>query len=818
MEYKSTITRNVVTGSIVLELLAKNEDTLLSDLINDEGNAAPPEWEPCWCGTRPTCDATSGIIHTRAALIVSISRQVLHLDQSTVPPRVLGTTKNTALIRGDSTLHCHGKKYHLRCIVQHVGSEPTCGHYVAFVRLSNDTFVIYDDEATRYCNTIPDEVWQNARLFAYEEIAEPSDFLSVQQAVCEELRPSTAVPDDNKTKQVDVPEATPATQHPRDTEDQTVRELIPLNNGSDRVHADAMELLRKYTANEDCIGFLAGLPHYVDYCETAESLHSCTATLEQALTSLCAQHINSAAALHTLPYIGDTAYYPLVVIAHALMLAYGHPPTFFIDAVYTLCGSIINKSLNVRLGKYTCKSRHWFNGVAGAGQGKSPTVKPLVKLLKHVLQKVPALAPGSQKEGFHMCQSSTTAAAIAQLRAAQAYLLMHSDDAGRCVSLAFAAGGRHDKGEHVDLSYFLDAAHGDEFSHQTCKDRQDLFKRKIINPEDPVPVPETMCLDPTNVHILWLAQELYFVKYWALLATTKPIGLVQRLLFSFGSKKTLKNVAWNSFFEDVVAPMVERLFTVVLQQVGPHSPLKVSSMELSAEQMVVAADIEETLQMFSQRSDLTHCLRDAMPKANYWLGTALLGNWVVETCMSSVFKPGFCPTWEPQVSNKLFLACVHFVHRRYIYGQSVLATCVREQAWNGFDVARNDHSGQLTRDVVRVLRTCAGARIDKQCVLETDIHLRRFMEKGNSEHRAQADANLEQVLQTIVDLGLGLPVFDSDGKWQAVHKFKFQSLSPAAIQWLTKERVLHSLFVYGQDARQEIPGEALQYWNTVYIA
>ena len=33
------------------------------------------------------------------------------------------------------------------------------------------------------------------------------------------------------------------------------------------------------------------------------------------------------------------------------------------------------------------------------------------------------------------------------------------------------------------------------------------------------------------------------MKYWALLTTTKPIGLLQRLLLPFGSK----NVAWNSF-------------------------------------------------------------------------------------------------------------------------------------------------------------------------------------------------------------------------------------------------------------------------------
>ena len=141
--------------------------------------------------------------------------------------------------------------------------------------------------------------------------------------------------------------------------------------------------------------------------------------------------------------------------------------------------------------------------------------------------------------------------------------------------------------------------------------------------------------------------------------------------------------------------MVEILYTVVLQQVGLNSPLMVSSEELSGERMLVAADIEETLQNV-QSADLTHSLRDAMQKANCWLGTALLGNWVVETCIHL-----FSTQDSLRHGSR---KCVQFVHRRYLYGQSVLATCIREQAWNGVDVARNDHSGKLTRDVVRFLR------------------------------------------------------------------------------------------------------------------
>ena len=75
-----------------------------------------------------------------------------------------------------------------------------------------------------------------------------------------------------------------------------------------------------------------------------------------------------------------------------------------------------------------------------------------------------------------------------------------------------AVGGPVDGAKHTDLEYFLDAAHGDEFSHQTCRDREKLLKKRAIHPSEPVPVPEQLCLNPTNIHILRLLQALFFIK------------------------------------------------------------------------------------------------------------------------------------------------------------------------------------------------------------------------------------------------------------------------------------------------------------------
>ena len=240
--------------------------------------------------------------------------------------------------------------------------------------------------------------------------------------------------------------------------------------------------------------------------------------------------------------------------------------------MYTIVGSLLNKDMHVRLCRYNSRSRHWMNGVAAAGQGKSPTMKPLVEVLQKALKAAHTLAPGAANDDFHLCQSTTTAAAIDKVRATHAYLLLHSDDAGRCVSVPFAQGGKTDRGEHVDLTYFLDAAHGDEFSHQTCRDRDRLFKRKPLHPSEPVPVPENLCLKPTNIHVMWLLQELYFGKFWAQLAVNKPIGLVQRVLFSFSSKVKEKNVQWDQFLDDVVGPLMLDIFHLVLKTCGPKAP------------------------------------------------------------------------------------------------------------------------------------------------------------------------------------------------------------------------------------------------------
>ena len=171
---------------------------------------------------------------------------------------------------------------------------------------------------------------------------------------------------------------------------------------------------------------------------------------------------------------------------------------------------------------------------------------------------------------------------------------------------------------------------------------------------------------PTNVHAVWLQQELYLAKYWALLARKKPIGLVQRrschganrdsqpdlkhvfsrfrlclvncvvsslsdlthplsmlrCLFSFGAQRQAQDQKCAAFFESETVPLLKTLFGNALEQFGPKAAgAEGRSLKLRSAETAVLPKIEELLAMFAGRATLSTTIRDAMPKCMCWLGT-----------------------------------------------------------------------------------------------------------------------------------------------------------------------------------------------------
>ena len=115
--------------------------------------------------------------------------------------------------------------------------------------------------------------------------------------------------------------------------------------------------------------------------------------LEQSIRALASESISSAAALQVHQFLGETTVYPLMVLAHACMIAHGTPMTCFIDALFTVLGNLLHKELHVQLGSYESKNRHWWTGAAGTSQGTSENTKPFSKKLSEVLWNLFVFGP-----------------------------------------------------------------------------------------------------------------------------------------------------------------------------------------------------------------------------------------------------------------------------------------------------------------------------------------------------------------------------------------------------------------------------------------
>ena len=116
--------------------------------------------------------------------------------------------------------------------------------------------------------------------------------------------------------------------------------------------------------------------------------------LEKRILDLLRDHVNAHAAFDVQQCLADTMPYRLFVLLVATSRALGWTLEFVVDTLYSLVGSIINKDITVQMGKYRNKHRYWSNGVAESGKGKSPSVKPLVKLLQDVLEKTQIICSG----------------------------------------------------------------------------------------------------------------------------------------------------------------------------------------------------------------------------------------------------------------------------------------------------------------------------------------------------------------------------------------------------------------------------------------
>ena len=283
-------------------------------------------------------------------------------------------------------------------------------------------------------------------------------------------------------------------------------------------------------------------------------------------------------------------------------------------------------------------------------------------------------------------------------------------------------------------------------------------------------------MDPTNVHVMFMQQEVLFVEFWAQITSNCPVGLAQRFLLSFAGDMR----ALNHFMEKVTLPILGRLFAAVLHSVGPRTPhMEAKAFKTTASQCDVLAELEELVKLGRRKRSIHECLKAAMPKSLYWLGTSLL---TYHT---------FSSLWRD--SDACFASGVAFMHRRYLAGQAVLAVTVSECAWVARHTPFVEDPGDLTPWVVRALRGLPGPVITMEHLLTLDLESKRALrDPGSAEAQAAGD-ELRRVWKLCADVGV-VELDRDKGRGVRFRKFRRDALSGQTIKWLHEQRVPGYIF------------------------
>ncbi|CAK9003900.1 unnamed protein product, partial [Durusdinium trenchii] len=429
--------------------------------------------------------------------------------------------------------------------------------------------------------------------------------------------------------------------------------------------------------------------------------------------------------------------YPLAVLLEATARATAIPLVFWIDLVQSFGNAVVHKRAGVQLTeRYHTKNRYWMVGTANVAEGKSPAMMPVVEAVERALHQNTAFTVGSPGDQFHLQQGSTSAAAREKLRFCDGYLAIHSDEAGACLCPAFANGGATDPSKFIDFQLFLNAAH---------------------------------------------------------VAATKPLGLVQRFLFSFGARLNMGKQSWNGFLQDVTVPILEQLFSAIIRRFGPHITTSADFVfETTHAQRAVIVELEEIGRLFARKDSVHTVFREAMPKAMYWLGTAVLTNHLVANLWPSALGRDLPDEFPTTVSNECFIASVQFMLKRYLFGQAILSVTSKEQTWLHRRHDFRDAEDDLLPLLLRILRGAPGSVITLEHIFCADLALKRSIEKGSCNAADLARQRIADLWLQLKDLGLG--ELCSSGGTARFRKYHVGSLSPGCLDWLRKHRVPLSHF------------------------
>ena len=164
---------------------------------------------------------------------------------------------------------------------------------------------------------------------------------------------------------------------------------------------------------------------------------------------------------------------------------------------------------------------------------------------------------------------------------------------------------------------------------------------------------------------------------WAQGELKSSIGLAQRFVFSFGAVRQPGKPQWQQFEEGVVRPVLERLFSAVLQHLGPKTAMQETSAQKTWH---LTARLREEVHQYrlaafdcNKRTQFGEVFASGLNKSVYWIGATATLCSILEEAWPSVLQTEQKPVeWSGAISECSLKQAMTFFQERYLFGLATL--------------------------------------------------------------------------------------------------------------------------------------------------
>lgn len=292
--------------------------------------------------------------------------------------------------------------------------------------------------------------------------------------------------------------------------------------------------------------------------------------------------------------------------------------------------------------------------------GKSPALEVMRDELLKVLQANPELAPGTCDDEFHLQQAGTHCAATDRLRDTGGYQFVTAAEGGPMLCPSWPTSATWNQSTHINLQRYLDSAYGGAICWENVMDRAIRKKQRQEQVASKTHVPDRR----TNVTIALLQQVDILTEWWAAAETKCSVGLPARFVFTFGSSQPPGPPALARFGQEVVLPVVSRIFKLLLSRYGPHAAIAENAGTWSwiygeaaeaamYKYRVVCHDVGKSTRFGGMFSSI-------LAKARYWLAHVSLQGALMENVWAAVLGGGDVQRGDGLLSDSALKLAMEF--------------------------------------------------------------------------------------------------------------------------------------------------------------